>query len=83
MGVLRELAVAYPMLGMAVIVLALMVACFAARTAWESFESETDTDGAITSAALAIGIAMWLGFALLGSPKVAAPSETAVYSVFR
>jgi hypothetical protein len=81
LGFLRELAVTYPMLGMAVIVLALMVACFAARTAWESFE--TDADGAISSAVLAIGIAMWLGFALLGSPKVAAKAESTGYSVFR
>jgi hypothetical protein len=81
LGVLRELAVTHPMMGLAVIVLALMVACFAARVAWESFE--TDADGAVSSAALAIGIAMWLGFALLGSPKVSSPADPAVYSTFR
>jgi hypothetical protein len=70
-GALKELAVAHPMMGMAVLVVALMVVCFAARTAWES------------SAALAIGIAVWLGVALFSAPRISATPDSPACAALR
>jgi hypothetical protein len=80
-GALKELAVAHPMMGMAVLVVALMVVCFAARTAWESHE--TDSGGALTSAALAIGIAVWLGVALFSTPRISAANDSPACAALR
>ena len=78
MGALREIAVSYPVLALVIIALGLMVACFAARTAMESIE--TDSNGAISSAALAIGLALWLGVALFSSHGVTRGHDSSAYS---